>query len=188
MTTDFRNRRRNFYIKKDFQRNFILKFCALVAVGAVISGAIIYAFSASTVTTTFDNSRLAIKSTADYILPALLMSGVAVVILIGVATIIVTLFTSHKIAGALYAIEKRVDEVAALNLRTEFHLRTGDQIKPLAVGLDVMTSNLRGKVREIKEALYALEASVDLHGRGNMPADVVGRIGELKKKVERFNT
>jgi methyl-accepting chemotaxis protein len=188
MTTDFRNRRRNFYIKKEFQRNFILKFCALVAAGAVLSGLIVYVLSTSTVTTTFENSRLTIKSTADYILPAVLISGVVVVALVGVATIIVTLFTSHKIAGALYAIEKRVDEVASLNLKTEFRLRTDDQIKPLAVGLDVMTSKLRSNVKEIKDAISALEAAVDSRGRANIPADIVARLEELRAKAGKFNT
>ena len=188
MTTDFGNRRRNFYIKKEFQRNFILKFCALVALGAMVSGAIVYALSASTVTTTFENSRLAIKNTADYILPAVLISGVITVALIGIATIVVTLFVSHKIAGALYAIEKRVDEVAALNLKTEFYLRAGDQVKPLAVGLNVMTSSLRNGVRDIKDALSALEAAAGSGGRGNIPADVAGKIDELRSRVGKFKT
>jgi methyl-accepting chemotaxis protein len=188
MTTDFRNRRRNFYIKKEFQRNFILKFCALVVAGAALSGVIVYMLSMSTVTTTFENSRLTIKSTADYILPAILISGVVAVALIGIATIFVTLFTSHKISGALYAIEKRIDEVAALNLRTEFRLRTDDQIKPLAVGLGVMASNLRTGVKDIKDALSALDAAVDSRGRGNIPADIVKKIDELKAKAEKFNT
>ena len=163
MTADFANRRKNFYIKKDFQRNFILKFCALVAVGAVISGAIIYAISSATVTTTFENSRLTIKGTADYILPTVFFSSIIVVLLVGIATIIMTLFTSHKIAGPLYAIEKRVDEVAALNLRTEFRLRPGDQIKPLAVGLGVMVCNLRKSVKDIEKALSDLEIAMGWH-------------------------
>jgi methyl-accepting chemotaxis protein len=185
MTTDFRNRRRNFYIKKEFQRGFMLKFCALVVAGAFISGAMIYLLSASTVTTTFENSRLTIKSTSDYILPALLISGAAMVALVGLATIAVTLFTSHRIAGALYSIEKRIDEVAALDLNTEFHLRAGDQIKPLAVGLNVMTSNMRGGLKEIKKALSELEAAV---AAGGAPSGVGDALLRLKAKVGAFKT
>lgn len=188
MTTDFRGRRRNFYIKKEFQRNFILKFCALVASGAVIFGAMIYMLSVSTVTTTFENSRLAIKSTSDYILPAVLLSGAVMIVLIGIATIIVTLFTSHKIAGALYAIEKRVDEISALNLKTEFRLRADDQVKPLAVGLNVMTGNLRKGITDIKAALSELEKTIELQYRAEVPSDMRERLEQLKAKAGAFNT
>ena len=176
MTTDFRNRRRNFYIKKEFQRNFILKFCALVLSGAAISGAIIYLMSTSTVTTTFDNSRLMIKSTADFILPALLVSSVVVVALVGAATIIITLFTSHKIAGALYAIEKKVDEVAAGDLKAEFRLRERDQVKPLAVGLNVMVFNLRNRLKEIKKDLAELDKMASGQGGPASPSDMKNKI------------
>ena len=70
MKNQSQNRRRNYFIKKRFQTNFIIKFCALVAIGSIISGTIIYLMSRAALTTTFENSRLAIKSTADYILPA----------------------------------------------------------------------------------------------------------------------
>lgn len=188
MTTDFKNRRRNFYIKKEFQRNFILKFCALVIGGAFLSGAMIYMLSTSTVTTTFENLRLTIKSTSDYILPAVLLSSIVMVALVGMATIVITLFTSHKIAGALYAIEKRVDEVAALNLKTEFHLRAGDQVKPLAVGLNVMTGNLRSRINDIKSAMSELEEAVEARDRGDVPSEVKLKFKLLKVKVGVFNT
>lgn len=187
MSTDFHNRRRNFYIKKEFQRNFILKFCALVVGGAVISGAIIYAMSMATVTTTFENSRLTMKSTADYILPAVLFSSIIVVVLVGIATVFITLFTSHKIGGALYAIEKRVDEVAALNLKTEFRLRTGDQVRPMAVGLNVMVSNLRNGLKDIKESLSKLEDAVEKSGHTNVPTEIMERLKELKSRIGMFN-
>ncbi|MDO8525289.1 MAG: hypothetical protein Q7S07_02235, partial [Candidatus Omnitrophota bacterium] len=77
---DCRNRRRQYYIKKEFQRNFILKFCLLVLTGSVISGVIVYLMSRATVTTSFEGLRLVIKSTADYILPAVLLSGMIVVV------------------------------------------------------------------------------------------------------------
>jgi HAMP domain. len=188
MSTNFPERRKNFYIKKEFQRNFILKFCALIVAGSVISGLIMYAMSACTVTTAFENLRLTIKSTADYILPMVLFSSIVVLILIGIATIAVTLFTSHKIAGPLYAIEKRVDDVAALNLKTEFRLRTGDEIKPLAVGLDVMVSNLRKAVKEIDKSLSEFEAVMGKPGCANMQPEARNKLEELKKAIEKFTT
>lgn len=188
MSADFSNRRKNFYIKKEFQRNFILKFCALVAAGSVISTAIIYAMSMATVTTTFENSRLAIKGTAEHILPAMFFSSIIVVFLVGIATIIITLFTSHKIAGPLYAIEKRISEIAMLNLKTEFHLRTHDEIKPLAVGLNKMVLNLREGVKDVSKALSELEVAMGKPGYANVQPEVRAKLEQLKKEIEKFTT
>ena len=176
------DRRKNYYIKKRFQRNFILKFFILVVAGALISGAIIYLMSAATLTTTFENSRLAIKRTADYILPSVLLSGAVVIILIGLAAIVVTLFTSHKIAGPLYRIEKDIEELASGNLDIKFRLRGGDEIKALARNLDEMAQSLRSKVAVIKKTLASLEASSK-----DASPEIKKDIQNLKEAISRFN-
>jgi methyl-accepting chemotaxis protein len=182
MENKFHDKRRNYYIKKEFQRNFILKFCALVALGALISGAIIYAMSVSTVTTTFENSRLAIKSTSDYILPAVLLSSLIMMILVGFATIVITLFTSHKIAGPLYRIERDLEELAAGNLNIRFNLRGGDEIKALAANLDQAALSLKLKVSAIKNAFALVEtSSVDVS------PDMKDKIQKLGEVISKLN-
>ena len=154
-----RNRRRNYFINKEFQSKFIIKFCVLVIIGTIISGAIIYSMSKATVTTTFENSRLRIKSTADFILPSVLLSGAVVIVSIGFATIAVTLFTSHRIAGPLYRIDKDLKQVMSGDLTMRFNLRKGDEIKALAADLDQMTTAFRKNVADIKAAASELESA-----------------------------
>ena len=152
------NRRKNYYIKKEFQRSFILKFCLLVLIGSSLSGVIIYLMSKATVTTSFENLHLVIRSTADYILPAVFLSSVVVIIVTGAATIFITLFTSHKIAGPLYRIEQDIREVASGNLEQEFNLRQGDEIRPIAKGLSIMVHFLRDEVNSLKKDIVELES------------------------------
>jgi len=178
----FKNRRRNYYINKAFQRGFILKFCGLVALGALISGCIVYAMSSSTVTTTFVNSRLTIKSTAEYILPAVLLGGVIVIFLTSIATAFIVLFTSHKIAGPLYRMEKDIDEVAAGNLAMRITLRTGDELKALAASFNVMIRSLKEKVEAAKGAASGLEEAA---GKGDGQA-VKEKIEKLKSELDKF--
>ena len=59
-------KRKQYYIK-DFQIKFVTRFCFLLILGAIVMGSIVYFLSTQTVTTAFENSRLIIKSTADYI-------------------------------------------------------------------------------------------------------------------------
>ncbi len=180
-----KNRRRQYYIKKEFQRNFILKFCLLVLTGSVISGVIIYLKSGATATTSFEGLRLVIKSTADYILPAILLSGIAVAVITVIATIFITLLTSHKIAGPLYRIEKDIDSLASGNLRQKFNLRQGDEIKPLAKALDSMTCFLSGEVTALKKNIAELEL---LSSSGDMPDAAKEKIKALRARIEKFKT
>ncbi len=176
-----KNRRRNYFIKKKFQRNFILKFCTLVTIGAIISGTIIYMMSKATVTTTFENSRLTIKSTADFILPAVLLSSAIVIIVIGLAAVAVTLFASHRIAGPLYRMEKDIEGVASGNLKKRFNLRITDEIKVLAEGLDNMTQALRADIDRIKRSVDELESIDDSE-------ELKKKIQELKGTLSKFKT
>jgi methyl-accepting chemotaxis protein len=174
-------RRHNYYIKKRFQRNFILQFCILVIVGSLISGAIIYGMSSSAVTTTFENSKLTIKSAADYILPSVILSGAVVVLLIGIATIFITLFTSHKIAGPLYRIEKDVGEIASGNLKVRFNLRSSDEVKPLAASLDNMAQILNSRISAVKRACDELESKLGTPEAKN-------KVKDLRSELEKFYT
>lgn len=182
MENNIPDRRKNYYIKKKFQRDFILKFLILVVAGVLISGAIVYFMSRGALTTTFDNSRLAIRNTADYILPYVLLGGVVVMIIIGFASIIVTLFASHKIAGPLYHIGKGVDELASGNLRVRFALRGGDEIKELAYKLDNMARSLNLRGAAIKNALIDLESSLK-----DASPETKKNIQDIKEAISKLN-
>lgn len=179
------NRRRNYFIDKKFQTEFIVRFCLLVVLGSSITAYIIYAMSARSVTTSFEGLRLTIKSTADYMMPALLISGAVVIVVVGVSTIIVTLLTSHKIAGPLYRIERNLSEVASGNLKMRFKLRKGDEIRRLASDLDAMVISLRDRIIEIKRSTDELDSLV-----GGMPETEAVKAREsldrLKKELETF--
>jgi methyl-accepting chemotaxis protein len=181
MENSIPHRRKNYYIKKRFQRNFILKFFALLLLGALIFGVTIYFMSRSALTTTFDNSRLAIRSTADYLLPSIILSGIAVITIVGFAAIVMTLLASHKIAGPLYRIGKDVDEIASGSLSVNFVLRGGDEIKELAGKLNGMALSLRSKVVAINAALADLEASSK-----DVSPETKKNIRDLKEAVSKF--
>ncbi len=101
-------RRRIRIVKMKFQRDFILKFCGVLILSALIIAGIVFWLSAASMTTVFENSRLVIKTTADFLLPLLIASSLVAIIAAGTLTIIITLFISHRIAGPLYRLEKDI--------------------------------------------------------------------------------
>lgn len=181
MKEQIQTRRKNYFIDKKFQSLFIIKFCTLIVLGAILSGAIIYLMSKSTVTTSFENLRLVIKSTADFILPAVLLSSIVVIVVIGIATIAVTLFTSHRIAGPLYRVEKDIEEVASGNLAKRFNLRKADELKALAEGLNNLAETLKNDVGNIKNGVNELESTLP-------PGEAKEKINKIKSALDKYIT
>ena len=163
------NRRRNYFIKKGFQVRFILRFLRLVVLGSIISGSILYLFSRGTLTTTFVNSRLAILNTADYMLPGLIGSSLVTIVLISVATAIVVMYLSHRIAGPLFNIERSARKIGEGDLTLKINLRSTDEMIKLADCFNEMSENLKSQVSEIKAKSDELDEEIGkLKGQGEL--------------------
>lgn len=144
-------RRRQYYIKRAFQRRFILQFGALVAVGCVALGALLYAYSTPTLTTAFVHSKLRVMSTADFLLPALGFLTLLVTALAALAAAARLLLLSHKIAGPLYRLEQTAQAVGRGNISMRVRLRDGDELQDFANAMDAMVSELRTQVQQIQQ-------------------------------------
>jgi methyl-accepting chemotaxis protein len=152
------NRRRNYFINKKFQTKFILKFCTLVVLAAVILSAMIYRFSSDSVTTVFEDSRLQIKPSTQFIMPALILGSFLSIILIGVATIIIVLFMSHKIAGPLYKLENSIIRLGESDLSFYVDFRTGDEMKKLSDDFNTTLRRLNSSILEMRDYTRELGA------------------------------
>ncbi len=135
-------RRRNYFINKGFQTEFILKFCGLVVLGAVVFGIILYVFSSRTLTTSFENSRLVVKSTASYLFPGLLFGGLVVAALTATAASMVVLLMTHRVAGPIYRFEKHAERIGAGEISSELKIRRKDQFQNLVSAFNKMTQDL----------------------------------------------
>jgi len=139
------NRRKNYFIEKSFQARFILKFCMLVVLGGVLTIGILFLLGKRSTTVAVVDSRVVVKTTADFLLPLLIQTAAVVMILVGTATIFVTLFVSHKIAGPLYRLKKAMQELAEGNLSAQMKLRKLDQLQDIADAFNEMTRKLKEK-------------------------------------------
>ena len=185
VSQSFDHIRRTYLVERRFQIGFILKFCLLVLAGVLVSTALVILFTKGTLTSTFENSRLSIKSTASVILPVILYTNLITLGLVSLATIIVTLFVSHRIAGPLYRLEKELHAIGQGELNRKISLRKKDQVTALARSLNEATDRLRGKLVEVKrqlEELYRIGNEKDL------PKDVLARIDQLRSYMDgNFN-
>ena len=174
------NKRKNYFIDKDFQARFILKFCFLVVLAAIITTGILYFVGKKSTTVAIVDSRVLVRSTADFLLPILIQTVLVVMVILGLATIIVTLLFSHKIAGPLFRFRKAIAEVRLGNLSANFQLRNYDQLKNLSEEVNAMIDKTREQIDLIKSDVTKLKAK-----KGSISEQ---DIEELDKKINYFRT
>jgi len=185
-------KRKNYFINKVFQSEFILKFCGLVVIGSTVFGIILYLFSKHTLTTSFENSRLVIKSTADYLFPGLLFGGLIVAIFTAMAASVVVMLMTHRIAGPMYRFEKYINEIGSGRLYSDLKIRKKDQFQNMAGSLNKMTQDLKLGLVEVNEVSEKLDKLIgqlsDSSSREILLKEDIKRIvSELKKDKQNLS-
>lgn len=174
--------RKHYFIKRDFQTRVILKFCLLLLMGLVISAVLLVFFSQGTLTSSFQHSRLVIENTSQAILPVILYTSLITLALLTVATIFVTLFISHRIAGPLFRFEKELKEIGDGNLTKQVMLRKKDQTAELAESINSMVNALREKVLCVHAELEEIMSAV----REGIPPQVIEeRLERLDREIKK---
>ena len=186
-------RRRNVYIDKDFQTRFILKFCALVAAGAVLTIGLLYLLSMQSTTVSFVQARVKVMSTADFLLPVMAQTVLIVTVLVSVVSIAVTLIVSHKIAGPLFRFKQTLKELSSGNFSNQVRLRKGDQLIEVADDFNQMITVVRARLIEAKKALALVQVDIDTIGEFNVDDskrkifhDLQQKVRDLEKALEFF--
>jgi len=178
-------RRRNYFIKKKFQVDFSYRFIILLLLeAAAIAGLFMY-ISSNTLTTGYSNSTLTIKHTSDFFFVPFLLIVAIVAIGIGIATMVVFILLSHRIAGPLYRFEKIINEIGAGDLTKRISLRKTDQLIELKEALNILMESLDQRLGRIKNNAAQLRELITK----NDPSDrdkIYKAIELLKKEIDHF--
>ena len=179
-------KRKTYLIQKVFQTKFILIFLLLLIIGSIISGVILYSRANIHLGYNYGKAHSKLKETGEILQPALFISYGISILLVGIATIFLTIFISHKVAGPLYRFERSAEEIGKGNLRVVTKIRESDQAKGLADAFSRMTKDLREKVLEIDSDSQNINRIVEELNRmiSQEPPDVAKiqeRIGHLEQ-------
>ena len=185
------NKRRNYFIDKKFQLKFIIKFCLLIISTSLLIGALTYLFNCQTTTVAFEGLRVVVKSTADFILPTILSIVAIVTIFVSIATIILSLFASHKISGPLYRLSMELEKMKNKDFSSIVSIRAQDQLQNLAFEFDGMRIIMKDSIRELKEgwlpakiALNKLQEETKNKEEKKQIADNIERIDSILSKFK----
>ena len=179
------SRRRQHYIKGSFQRRFIVQFCAIVIMGCVALGLILYGYSTRTLTTAFVDSKLRVVSTAEFLLPALVFATVLITAVVAIAVAVRLLFFSHRIAGPLYRLEKTAEAIGHGDLSGELRLRAGDELQGVAHSMDGMVTELRTRVTQIQAQTRRLQELIaQAKQQSDAPAEFLQALEETEDRLD----
>jgi len=180
-------RRRNYLIDKKFQGKFIARFSMLVIIGGLLTIALLYLLGTQSKTVAIQNSRVVAKTTADFILPLLMQTVIAVTILVGIIAGILTLLMSHKISGPLYRFKKAIEALEQGDFSSEFNIRSMDQLGGLADEINNMIRKTRQEISGLKSNAISLKQKLDRLDENDLPENKRAVLTELKKLTEEIN-
>ena len=153
--------RRYYFIDKDFQTKFILRFCAVVAISSIIIGGLIFMLSRDSTTVAIENTRVQVKTTSDFILPVLIQTIVVVSIFSALVVAVMTLLFSHKISGPLFRLKREIDTLKEGDLGRNFNIRASDQLQALSKSLNDMSVSMRQRYVEVKDKCKNLKGLLE---------------------------
>lgn len=153
-------KRRNYFIKQDFQGRFVLRFFLTILLSAVVFTIILSIFSAHTITITYRDSFLRIEKTPKALFYEIIRAHGLYIFLIGAGISTLSLFLSHRIAGPLYRFEKSIEEIIKGNLSFRIKLRKKDEAKELAEAMNRMIETLSSHLSRIRAITDDIETNL----------------------------
>jgi len=145
-------KRRIYFINKDFQADFIVKFCALAGLGSVLTMGLVYWMAMNSTTVAIREGHVAVRTTADYLMPLMFQTVLLEVIIGSIATVALTMIISFRIAGPLHRLKMMFQGLSQGDLSAQMHLRRDDQLKDLALGYNEAINKLNTKIKALKSS------------------------------------
>jgi methyl-accepting chemotaxis protein len=147
------------FIDRRFQGALILRFLLLLLVGTALFVLAAYLILDKRLEETYYSAHYTIKSTGEVLLPTLLALSAAFVVVLGAASIFITLYLSHHIAGPLYAIRRYLESISRGELDFQPKLRLNDQTTPLSESLAHALETLNSRLVAIRSAADGVRAA-----------------------------
>jgi len=185
-----RPRRRILLIERAFQVRFIAKMTAVVVLGTVLTGGILYVLANQEFGRAFYSAHYQARSSWELLLPAVLVSSFVSMTLVAAAATVLTLYSSHKIGGPLYRFRANLQAIGDGDLTLVTRLREGDELQGFTEAMNDMTRRLRERVREARDAAEDLrvalaEAKGVVETGGRLSAERLQAMEEASERLHR---
>jgi len=181
------NNRKIYFIKKDFQSRFILRFVVIATVWAATTVLLFTYLAKKQLDALRYSSYIDIKTTGDLLLP--ITVGAHIVSLLIFAGLLA--YTIHslweKLSLPLKKIKINISHIAVGDLTNNITLDSDEEFQDMAADLEGMRIALRARFVRIKEQQQSLTAAVaELNRSIHVGTSLVFPIASLRDAVERM--
>jgi methyl-accepting chemotaxis protein len=190
------NKRKIYFIKKNFQSRFILRFVAVAAVWSAASMLLFFYLANKKLEEIRYSSYIDIRTTSELLMP-ITFSALAVSLLIFAGILGFAIHTLlHRLSGPLGQIRRDISRIAGGDLTSDIILREKDEFQDLAADLEGMRTELRERISRIKEQQAMLSAAAAELSRsvqeGNASSQQVASlesaVARMKEGVHAFQS
>lgn len=144
------SKRRNFFIKKDFQGKLILGYFLFVAGGCLLFIFLFSLFSADTLTIAYANHDLQLGQTPIILFKKILTAHWIFLVVGSIILVITAMLLTHRIAGPLFRFERAFDNMLQRRLNDTIVLRSKDEGKELAVKINAFNEDLSLTLKNVQ--------------------------------------
>ncbi len=159
MSSVKRYRRKIYFINKDFQSRFILRFVAVATVWSAASVLLFFYLANKKLEEIRYSSYIDMTTTSELLMPVTIGAlAVSLLIFAGILGYAIHRLL-HNLSGPLGQIRRDILRIAAGDLTSDIILREKDEFQDLAADLEGMRTELRERIVRIKEQQSMLSAA-----------------------------
>lgn len=181
------HKRRNYFIKKDFQGKYIFSYFINVLAGSIIFALIFSIFSADTLTIIYDDNGLQLGRTPLILLKELLMAHWALIAGGSILIIFGSMIFTHRVAGPLFRFERSLDEMIQGNFSFKIYLRQKDESKEVAIKFNRFNKMLSNRLGEMKRLSGQIDRNLAGLTREESSPDISAETRTELKQIEALN-
>jgi len=182
-----KHKRRNFFIKKDFQGKLILGCFLFVTGGALLFNVLLGLLAADSVTISYANQDLQLDQTPLMLLKQALTANWSLIVIGGGFVMVATLFLSHRLAGPLFRFEATLDNMIKGSLDNTIHLREKDEGKELAQKINEFNNQLTRSFRAISNNSKAIQILIEQASAIDLPEEKKEQLASLCWSMQEHN-
>ncbi len=170
-------------------RRYAFRFAALLFLVFALGGAFLllafYIVLTQPLPGAYAGIYFALRNLSAFLVPLLVFSMTAYVLLVTVAIAVICGYTFHKIAGPLYRMERALENYESGDSVRAVFLREGDQLLALADAYNGFVARLRD---DRKECLIAMEHAerLCLADAAACKAEMAGALSRVSNFLSRY--
>jgi methyl-accepting chemotaxis protein len=196
MVSEKRYKRKIYFINKDFQSRFILRFVAVATVWSAASVLLFFYLANKKLEEVRYSSYIDMSTTSELLMPVTIGAlAVSLLIFAGILGYAIHRLL-HKLSGPLGQIRRDIARIAGGDLTSDIILREKDEFQDLAAGLEAMRTELRERIARIKDqqatlAAAAAELNKSVREGNASPQHVASledALARLKERVHAFQS